>query len=149
MPKNENIRSSLLKRILSVPRLPKYALNAYDDTDSSSAGVIEVTIPHETNTPITVIRGSGIFNFGGIEVSNEEISITKIIIDDVVVFDSQISGRILKRVFSNDNTIIGTIASNTAPYLINGYIEIQATNITKIRGNDTSGIIYISLVPLQ
>lgn len=149
MPNDNSIKSSLLKRILTVPRLPPYALNAYDDTNTSSAGVIEVTIPNETNTPITVIKGTGIFNFGGVEISNEEISITKIIIDDIVVFDSEISGRVLKRVFSNDETGIGKISSNTTPFLINEYIEIQASNSAKIRGNDTKGTIYISLVPIQ
>lgn len=149
MPDKANIKSSLLRRILTVPRLPEYALNTYDDTDGTVAGVIEVTIPNETYQPITVVRGSGVFNFGGIEISDEGVSITKVIIDDTVVFDSAVSGTVLKRVFSNNGTGIGKIASNTTPYLINEYIEIQAINENRIKGNDTSSSIYIALVPIE
>jgi hypothetical protein len=149
MTDKNNIKSSLLRRIITVPRLPEYALNTYDDTDSTVAGVIEVTIPNETYQPITVLRGSGVFTFGGIEISDEGVSITKVIIDDTVVFDSSISGSVLKRVFSNDGTGIGRIASNTTPYLINEYIEIQAINENRKRWRDRSASIYIALVPIE
>jgi len=147
--KHKEIKSSLLKRIITVPRLPVHALNIYNTSEIQNAGVIQVTIPNETYTPILVLSGSGTFNFGGIETSDVGVSITKIIIDNVTVFDSSLAGDVLKSVFSYDNNAIGKISANTPPYLVNEKIEIYATNENKKRGNNHSEIIFLSLVPIE
>lgn len=144
----QQIKSSMLKRILSTPMLPENALNSYVETGQEYAGVYAITIPNETNVPIKVIEGHGIYEFGGIDTSSPEVSITKIIIDDVTVFDSIIAGGVLKNVFSG-GTIQGELSSNTPPYLINNYITVYATNTQKSRGNNTEEVIYISLVPIE
>lgn len=149
MARKGNIKSSVLRRIMTVPRLPKNALNIYNN-EESNAGVLEITVPNETYNPILVTRGEGVFNFGGIETTDEGVSITKVIIDDVVVFNSDIAGNVLKSIFSHTETSIGKIASNTPPYLINDYIEVYATNTNRNRGWwGTSESIYISLVPIE
>lgn len=149
MVRKNNIKSSVLRRILTIPRLPENALNIYNN-EEGNAGVLEVTIPNETYQPVLIARGEGVFNFGGIETSDEGVSITKIIIDDVTVFDSDLSGNVLKNVFSYTTSSIGRIAPNTPPYLINEYIEIYATNSNRNRGWwGTNESIFISLVPIE
>lgn len=149
MVRKNNIKSSVLRRILTIPRLPENALNIYNN-EEGNAGVLEVTIPNETYQPVLIARGEGVFNFGGIETSDEGVSITKIIIDGVTVFDSGLSGSTLKNVFSYTTSSIGRIASNTPPYLINEYIEIYATNSNRNRGWwGTNESIFISLVPIE
>jgi hypothetical protein len=145
----QNIKSSLLRRILTVPRLPENALNIYNN-DDQNAGVLEVTIPNETYSPVLIAKGTGVFNFGGIETSDDGVSITKIIIDDIVVFDSDLAGGVLKNVFAHSDTTIGSIAGNTPPYLVNEFIEIYATNNNRNRGWwGTNETIFISLVPIE
>jgi len=149
MAHKDSIKSSVLRRILTIPRLPENALNIYNN-EEGNAGVLEVTIPNETYQPELIARGEGVFNFGGIETSDEGVSITKIVIDDVTVFDSSLSGSTLKNVFSYTTSSIGRIASNTPPYLINEYIEIYATNSNRNRGWwGTNESIFISLVPIE
>ncbi len=147
--RKNNIKSSLLRRILTVPRLPENALNIFNNNDGN-AGVLQISIPNETYSPVLIARGEGVFNFGGVETSDEGVSITKIVIDDVVVFDSNIANNVLKNVFAYNDSSIGRIASNTPPYLVNEYIEIYATNNNRNRGWwGTSETIYLSLVPIE
>lgn len=138
------IKSSTLRRILSVPTLPENALNAYVQTGQESAGVFAITIPNDTIIPIKVIEGHGVYGFGGINTSSYDVSITKIIIDDVTVFDSELAGGVLKTVFSGEDG-----KGFAASYLVNKHIVVYATNTQKIKGNNTEEIIYISLVPIE
>lgn len=147
--RKDNIKSSLLRRILTVPRLPENALNIFNNNDGN-AGVLQISIPNETYSPVLIARGIGVFNFGGIETSDDGVSITKIIIDDVVVFDSTLAGSVLKNVFAHSDTTIGSIAGNTPPYLVNEFIEIYGTNENRNRGWwGTNESIFISLVPIE
>ena len=153
MPKKiKGLKSSLLKRILSVPKMAEYALNIYDGNVGSTAGVIEITIPNGNIEPIEIVNATGVYNFGGIGVSDSQVFITKIIIDDIVIFDSSIAGKELNSVFSNDDTLTGAVASNSPPFLINHKLQVFAKNTNKYKGNKPEKnmeTIFLSLVPIE
>lgn len=146
----DNIKTSLLRRVITVPRLSKNALNIYGEVVSDNGGVLEIEIPNGTPNTI-LLDANGIFNFGGIESSTDDISITKIIIDHTVVFDSEISGYNLKRVFSGRSEEFSDIGGNTPPFLVNEKIEIFGFNNGRTNGRwgREPGVLYIALVPIE
>lgn len=144
------IKTSLLRRVITVPRLPENALSNFGEFANSNGGVINIDIPNGTsNTKLLV--ANGIFNFGGIDTSSDDISITKIIIDGIAVFDYDVSGYVLNRVFSNSTGSVSDIAGNTPPYLVNESIEIYGFNSARTNGwwGGRSETLYVSLVPIE
>jgi len=145
----DKISTSLLRRVITVPRLPEHALSNFGDYANPNGGVINMEIANGTSNTL-LVSANGIFNFGGIDTSSDDIAITKIVIDGVDVFDYDVSGYVLNRVFSSTSGNLSDIAGNTPPYLVNESIEIYGYNNAKTNGwwGSRSETLYVSLVPI-
>lgn len=142
-----NVKSSVLQRIKKIPKLSEYAINTYTNNDQNHGGTINVTVPG-SEEPLLVLDAEGIFAFGGIgkESWRDNIKITKIIIDDTVVFDYEQNENNIKidTLFQNsDNTM--NVGGNTPPFLVNHSIKIYCLNTQQYY----PGEIFVSLVPIE
>lgn len=147
--KFESIKTSLLRRVITVPRLSEGALNNSSDFSNSNGGVVEVTLPKGTSES-KLLEAKGIYNFGGLNTSAQDLSVTKIVIDGYIVFDSKKAGYDLKTIFSSLGDAGASIGGNTPPYLVNESIEIHAfVSPRPWWGGDRTTTMFVSLVPIE
>ena len=146
----EKIKASMLRRMRRIPKLAPGAL----DNEEDVGGVYMIEVPPETYQPLMVVDARGTFAFGGIVSENDNIFISKIVIDNEVIMDRGVENY-LSSVFSRktDSTAAETIAGNTPPFLVNDSIQIYAVNYSRRRGwwwsSRGDNMLQLSLVPIQ